>query len=195
MESFVAELRKIPPVTRFLCASSLVVTLPVLMKAVSAYHILFVKELVLQKFQVRPCIPMASMVPHLSHGQEAHCASSHRFGGFGVVSFWEVSSPARLEWWKVLITLKMGTQVEALTTYLNLRCCSALRRLLTPLADVCTKYTIVNYSRTTNELESGPYARRSADLAWQLIAAGLSIIVSPPSHSHQQRLITSNARL
>lgn len=52
MDAFVAELRKIPPVTRFLCASSLAVTVPVLMNMVSAYKIIFVPDLVLRKFQV-----------------------------------------------------------------------------------------------------------------------------------------------
>lgn len=47
-----AELRKIPPVTRFLCASSLAVTIPVLMNIASPYKILFVRDLVLKKFEV-----------------------------------------------------------------------------------------------------------------------------------------------
>jgi Derlin-2/3 len=52
MDQFVAELRKIPPVTRFLTASSLAVTLPVLLNVVSPYKVLFVKELVFKKLEV-----------------------------------------------------------------------------------------------------------------------------------------------
>jgi Derlin-2/3 len=52
MDQFVAELRKIPPVTRFLTASSLGITLPVLLNIVSPYKVLFVKELVFKKLEV-----------------------------------------------------------------------------------------------------------------------------------------------
>ncbi|KAH9849597.1 DER1-domain-containing protein [Lenzites betulinus] len=50
--SFMDEIRKIPPVTRFLCASSLAVTLPVLLQIVPIYKVLFVKEFVTQKFEI-----------------------------------------------------------------------------------------------------------------------------------------------
>jgi Derlin-2/3 len=46
------EIRKIPPVTRFLCGSSLAVTLPVMLQLLSAYKVVFVRELVTQKFEV-----------------------------------------------------------------------------------------------------------------------------------------------
>ncbi|KAF8970356.1 Der1-like family-domain-containing protein [Flammula alnicola] len=52
MDQIIAEIKKIPPVTRFLCGSSLGVTLSVLMKAVSPYSVLFVKELVTKNFQL-----------------------------------------------------------------------------------------------------------------------------------------------
>jgi Derlin-2/3 len=52
MDGLVAELRKIPPVTRFLCASSLGITIPVLMKLVPAYKIFYTHELVLKKLEV-----------------------------------------------------------------------------------------------------------------------------------------------
>ena len=48
---FVAELRKIPPITRFLCGSSLAVTISVLKHIVAPHNVLFVRELVM-KFQV-----------------------------------------------------------------------------------------------------------------------------------------------
>ncbi|KAH9887200.1 hypothetical protein C8Q73DRAFT_656932 [Cubamyces lactineus] len=50
--SFMDEIRKIPPVTRFLCAASLAVTVPVLLQLVHPYKIVFVKEFVTQKFEI-----------------------------------------------------------------------------------------------------------------------------------------------
>lgn len=47
-----AEIRKIPPVTRFLCGSSLAVTGATILTIVSPYSVIFAKELVLNKFEV-----------------------------------------------------------------------------------------------------------------------------------------------
>lgn len=49
---FLDELYKIPPVTRFLCGSSLAVSLPAMLKLVHPYVLVFVKDLVVKKFQV-----------------------------------------------------------------------------------------------------------------------------------------------
>ncbi|ETW75778.1 hypothetical protein HETIRDRAFT_329528 [Heterobasidion irregulare TC 32-1] len=49
---FFDELRKIPPVTRFLCASSVAVTVPVMLQLLSPYRVLFVRELVTQKWEI-----------------------------------------------------------------------------------------------------------------------------------------------
>ncbi len=46
------EIRKIPPVTRFLCGSSLAVSIPVMMRIVGPYKLIFVPALVTQKFEV-----------------------------------------------------------------------------------------------------------------------------------------------
>ena len=46
------EIRKIPPVTRFLCAATLGITLPVNLQLLSPYTIVFVKELVTQRLEV-----------------------------------------------------------------------------------------------------------------------------------------------
>ena len=58
-----AELLKIPPVTRFLCASQLAVSLPVILQILSPYQLVFVWQLVTQRFEVRaspeagyPCV-------------------------------------------------------------------------------------------------------------------------------------------
>jgi hypothetical protein len=46
------ELRKIPPVTRFLCISSLAVTLAVLLELASVSDVVFNRDLVGKKFQI-----------------------------------------------------------------------------------------------------------------------------------------------
>lgn len=48
------EIRKIPPVTRFLCASSLSVSVSSMMHLVSPYKLVFVKELVTKEWEVSP---------------------------------------------------------------------------------------------------------------------------------------------
>lgn len=50
--SFMDEIRKIPPVTRFLCGSSLGITLPVILQVVAPYKFVFVRQLVTQKWEV-----------------------------------------------------------------------------------------------------------------------------------------------
>jgi hypothetical protein len=75
------ELRKIPPVTRFLCASSLAVSVPVMMQLLSPYKVVFVRELVIHRFEVRGiCIATIYVLMMRS------C------GGSGQASFSEVSS-------------------------------------------------------------------------------------------------------
>lgn len=57
--SFMDEIRKIPPVTRFLCASSLAVSVPVMLHLVHPHRVIFITEYVTQRFEVRrhaiPC--------------------------------------------------------------------------------------------------------------------------------------------
>ena len=53
MSELLAEIRKIPPVTRFVCGSLVAVTLPVMTKTVSPYTMIFVKEFVTKKWEVR----------------------------------------------------------------------------------------------------------------------------------------------
>ncbi|KIK04808.1 hypothetical protein K443DRAFT_675590 [Laccaria amethystina LaAM-08-1] len=108
MDQFVAELRKIPPITRFLCGSSLAVTIPVLMGLVAPYKILFVRELVMKKFQV----------------------------------------------WRLWSSFFLGS------------------------GGINYIFELVMLYRMTDQLESGPYLDRSADLAWQLLFACGSIIVA-----------------
>ncbi|EMD34659.1 hypothetical protein CERSUDRAFT_116839 [Gelatoporia subvermispora B] len=50
--SFLDEIRKIPPVTRFLCGSSLAVSLPVMAQLVQPFSVVFVKEYVTQGLEV-----------------------------------------------------------------------------------------------------------------------------------------------
>ncbi|KAI0305202.1 DER1-domain-containing protein [Multifurca ochricompacta] len=46
------ELRKIPPVTRFLCGSSLAVSVPVMMKLLDPVHVIFLRVLVTQRLEI-----------------------------------------------------------------------------------------------------------------------------------------------
>ena len=50
--SLVEELRKIPPVTRFLCGSLISVTVPMMLQVVSPYKLLFVREYVTRRYEV-----------------------------------------------------------------------------------------------------------------------------------------------
>jgi len=59
MDQFLAEIRKIPPVTRFVCGSSLGVTGSVLLGAVTPYTVLFVKDFVFKRLQVYPFLVLA----------------------------------------------------------------------------------------------------------------------------------------
>ncbi|KAH7882330.1 Der1-like family-domain-containing protein [Phlebopus sp. FC_14] len=52
MAELVAELRKIPPVTRLLVGSSLGVTLPTHLRLVSVYKVLFITELITQNWEI-----------------------------------------------------------------------------------------------------------------------------------------------
>lgn len=49
---FAAELRKISPVTRFLCASQLAVSLPVMLRLLPAYRVILVWDYVIKDLQV-----------------------------------------------------------------------------------------------------------------------------------------------
>ncbi|KAJ6608225.1 Der1-like family-domain-containing protein [Mycena sp. CBHHK59/15] len=108
MNDFAAELRKIPPVTRFLCASSLAITLPVLMQLVSAYKIVYTYDLAFNKLQI----------------------------------------------WRLYTSFFLGS------------------------GGINYIFEFVMLYRTMDQLESGPYARKSADLTWQLFAAGICIIIA-----------------
>lgn len=50
--SFMDEIRKIPPVTRTLVGATLGITLPVLLQLVAPYKILFVRQYVVERFEV-----------------------------------------------------------------------------------------------------------------------------------------------
>ncbi|KAJ7868635.1 DER1-domain-containing protein, partial [Mycena olivaceomarginata] len=108
MSDLVAEIRKIPPVTRTLCISSVCVSLGVMMGLVSPYKVIYTYSL-----------------------------------AFG-----------KLEIWRLYSSFFLGS--------------GGINYIL----------ELVMLYRTMNDLESGPYARRSADLAWQLAIASAAIIVT-----------------
>lgn len=57
--SILDDISRIPPVTRFLCASTLGISLPVMLKMLSPYSILFMRELVTQRLELwRPFTSM-----------------------------------------------------------------------------------------------------------------------------------------
>jgi hypothetical protein len=51
---FIAELLKIPPVTRFLCATQLAVTLPVMLQLVSPARVVLIWKLVTKRYEESP---------------------------------------------------------------------------------------------------------------------------------------------
>ncbi|KIY45076.1 DER1-domain-containing protein [Fistulina hepatica ATCC 64428] len=115
MDGFLAEIKKIPPITRTLCFSSLGVTVPVLMNLVSAYKVLYVPRLV-----------------------------------------W-----GRLELWRLYTSFFLGG------------------------GGFNFIFEIAMLYRTSEQLETGPYAGRPADLAWQLFwAAGALVAASTPMSTY-----------
>ena len=83
MSELLAEIRKIPPVTRFVCASIVAVTLPVMTKTVSPYTMIFVKDFVTKRWQAR--ISTAPF-PHA----RLICVHTRSFGEFIPLSSSEV---------------------------------------------------------------------------------------------------------
>ena len=73
------EIRKIPPVTRFLCGSSLAVTLPVMLQLLSPYKVVFVREFVTQQFEV--CFRALRVCLRSDETQLWRIWSSFFFGG------------------------------------------------------------------------------------------------------------------
>jgi len=80
MDQIIAELKKIPPVTRFICGSSLVVTLSSIIGLIDARTCLFSARLVFKKLEASDILHFNSLLMHLS-----------RYGGCTPRSSWEVS--------------------------------------------------------------------------------------------------------
>ncbi|KAJ7676470.1 Derlin [Mycena rosella] len=111
MNDLLAEIRKIPPVTRVLCLSSVGVSLSTMMGLVSPYRVVYTYGLVFEQLQV----------------------------------------------WRLYTSFFLGS------------------------GGINYVFELAMLYRQTDQLEAGPYARKSADLAWQLFAAsGLIIITSLP---------------
>ncbi|KAK7059766.1 Derlin [Favolaschia claudopus] len=108
MSELLAEIRKIPPVTRVICISLLGVSLPVMAGIVSGYKVIY------------------------SYSQTFE----------------------RLQIWRLYTSFFLGS------------------------SGINFIFDMVMLYRTMDQLESGPYARRSADLAWQLFVACLGIVVT-----------------
>ncbi|KAJ6469381.1 Der1-like family-domain-containing protein [Mycena sanguinolenta] len=108
MNEFLAEIRKIPPVTRFICASSLGVSLSVMGGLVSGYTLIYTYKLAFERLQI----------------------------------------------WRIYTSFFFGS--------------SGINYI----------FELVMLYRTMDQLESGPFAGRSADLAWQLFVASVGIMVT-----------------
>jgi len=52
MADILTEIRKIPPVTRFLVGSSVGITLPAIMQLISPYTLVFISNAVINKWEV-----------------------------------------------------------------------------------------------------------------------------------------------
>ncbi|KAF5389740.1 hypothetical protein D9757_005993 [Collybiopsis confluens] len=114
MDGFVVEIKKIPPVTRFLCISLISVSVPVMMQLVSPYKIVYFWGAVAGKFEI----------------------------------------------WRLWSSFFLGS------------------------GGINFIFEMVMLYRTSNELEEGPFARKSSDYACQLfIASGAIIITSIPLNS------------
>lgn len=66
MAEILTEIRKIPPVTRFLVASSLGITLPAILHLVSPWRLVFVSQAVIKDFEVRPMLVLIYVAKDLS---------------------------------------------------------------------------------------------------------------------------------
>ncbi|KAJ7150892.1 Der1-like family-domain-containing protein [Mycena crocata] len=108
MSELLAEIRKIPPVTRVFVISCLGVSLPVMMGLVSGYKVVYTYRLAFEQLQV----------------------------------------------WRLYTSFWLGSP------------------------GINFIFELVMLYRTADQLESGPYANKSADLAWQAFAAGVAIIIT-----------------
>ena len=162
MSELLAEIRKIPPVTRFICASLVAVTLPVMTKVVSPYTMIFVKEFVTNKLEARLSTYRFCMLQLIS-------VRTDRSGEFIPLSSSEVR-PYVLGTVRILkIQFRIGDE-------LHLRHGDAIVSTTLPPAHSFSPFDSPCQSRNTSALESY-YDGRSADLAWQLLFASASIIV------------------
>ena len=162
MSELLAEIRKIPPVTRFVCASIVAVTLPVMTKTISPYTMIFVKEFVTKKYEVR--LPTCHFrVPRLI------CVGIRSSGEFIPPSSSEVRPYA-------LRTVPVLKRLSRIGDELHLRPGDAIVSTSLPSAHSFSPLNSLYQSRNTSALESY-YDGRSADLAWQLLFASASIIV------------------
>ncbi|KAF7338771.1 Derlin [Mycena sanguinolenta] len=108
MSELLAEIRKIPPVTRFVCGSFLGVSLSVMGGLVSGYKVIYTYKYAFEQLQI----------------------------------------------WRIYTSFFLGS--------------SGINYI----------FELVMLYRTMDQLESGPFAGRSADLAWQLFAAGVGIMIA-----------------
>ncbi len=163
MDQVMAEVRKIPPVTRFFILSSLGITLPTIMNLFSSGY--FIPTLVFNKFQVRQYLLPAQ--------RDSVITNVFRYGDCTRLCFWEVRSSVNgCEKDEAESLEQVVVSLISLTSS-----CSSMH-LLSHL-----KYNMTHEvpSRSSLDIESKSYLHRSADFAWQTFWACGVIMVRPVS--------------
>jgi len=153
------ELRKIPPVTRFLCGSSLAVSIPAMLQLLSPYKVVFVWADVTQRFEV--CFRESRGRLCSNEPQLWRVWSSFFYGGF--------SLPVSCVAWILRRDRRLRSQLSLRVGHV------IVRPVVFPL--FLFRTTHAKLSRNSNALELDHYPRRSPDYAWQLSLAVGAILV------------------
>jgi Derlin-2/3 len=149
---FMDEIRKIPPVTRFLLASTIGITLPLLGGLISSYPIFFSWYRVKNHFEV-------SMRPSL-------CIGSPTALIFALADMEGIYILLLRR--QALLALELNHVTHCYSAYLHVYSGSGIPLIF----DFAMLY------RNSNALEEVHYPRRSADYAYHLILSAVSILVS-----------------
>jgi hypothetical protein len=81
--SLVEDIKKVPPVTRFLCGTTMVITLSTMLAVVERRSLVYTKGLVVGRWQVRS-------IPYRRYGDDTDANGRCRFGESLPRSFMEV---------------------------------------------------------------------------------------------------------
>ncbi len=169
--SFLDELRKIPPVTRFLCGSTLAVSVPVMLQIVTPYSIVFVPELVTRGSEASTCL--SGLLCNQTHivtciFSEPVLATLHLF---------------LLRWWvTVRLVNKQSNSCDQVLESTSCLISSWSSTCIFSTAICSSSWRNCQCSRNSNTLESTQFAGKSADYAWQLLLSTIGILVRQLFH-------------